>query len=486
MAAATATPKQPALAASTATKTGASSSLSKGSTTKVTSTKQRQQQQQQQQQPLSSIRSSASTALAKNPPTGSNSNTKRPRTEACSGAASGSSSGGVIPFDRRPLPTARELSKVLCRIVDDEAYTEHDAEIALATLHHWALKQNVAFGNHFADVGGLQQVLFFVEDRIDDYKSIASALLLLETLCKPMALQAGGGALALVAEPTIYESKVLANMRTKIGKCIVDVGGVQLMLQTFRYHALPAHARAKGGGNAAIDSTSRVVTTSTLSSSSFTSKESDESSSSDGLWSVVKTLMVSDQTMDDICPMLVCGGTAGPKGPLPGIVRNQKINTARRSMEVLVLLIPHVIGVDKTAPGKILETLCDAVPVLLDERNNEQDNTNGKQYEALIASLSTCLVATCSVASNETMTNSKLAKAKQVAAVTNLMMRTFRTHHGINRDGCLVLQKVCRHLPKSERKRLGVVAALGNVVASESIDQDVIDIADEILEEQFK
>lgn len=305
-----------------------------------------------------------------------------------------------------------------------------------------------------------------------------------------------------MAEPTIYESKVLGNMRTKIGKCIVDVGGVQLMLQTFQYHALPAHAKTKGNGNGntAINSSSHVVATSTLSSSSSstnTSKESDESFSPKALWSVVKTMMVSEQAMDDICPMMLCGGTAGPKGPLPGVVRNQKINTARRSMEVLVLLIPHVIGVDKTAPGKILETLCDAVPVLLEEMKKEKDNSSEKvnsnanvnstkQYEALIASLSTCLVAACSVASNETMTNSKLAKAKQVAAVTNLMMRTFRTHHGINRDGCLILQKVCRHLPKSERKRLGVVAALGNVVASESIDQDVIDIADEILEEQFK
>ena len=56
----------------------------------------------------------------------------------------------------------------------------------------------------------------------------------------------------------------------------------------------------------------------------------------------------------------------------------------------------------------------------------------------------------------------------------------------MNRDGCLILQRVCRHLPKSERKRLGVMASLGSDVASESIDQDVKDVADEILEEQFK
>ena len=107
-------------------------------------------------------------------------------------------------------------------------------------------------------------------------------------------------------------------------------------------------------------------------------------------------------------------------------------------------------------------------------------------YELLIASVMKALVAITAVTAKETLIHSHCAKAKAVVRVTNLIMKSFPRHHGMNRDGCLVLQRVCLHLSKSERKRLGVVASLGAVVASEAIDQDVKDIADRILEEQFQ
>ena len=128
--------------------------------------------------------------------------------------------------------------------------------------------------------------------------------------------------------------------------------------------------------------------------------------------------------------------------------------------------------------------MCDAIPIVLEEHKaNPEDR---KQREALLASVMKCLVATCAVASKDTFVDSNCAKSKQIVLCTNDVMRRFNSHPSMNRDGCLILQRVCKHLPKSERKRLGVVASLGSVVASESIDQDVKDIADEILEEQFK
>ena len=132
----------------------------------------------------------------------------------------------------------------------------------------------------------------------------------------------------------------------------------------------------------------------------------------------------------------------------------------------------------------MFQTLCDAIPILLAE--HKANPGDRKEREALIASVMKCLVATCAVASKETFLDSNNAKSKQIVLCTNNVMKAFPSHKGMNRDGCLVLQRVCKHLPKSERKRLGVVASLGSVVASESIDQDVKDIADEILEEQFK
>jgi len=409
--------------------------------------------------------------------------TKRARTD---GKTSETTSTDIVPVERRPLPSARELSKVLCRIVDDEAYSDRDAEVALETLHHWALKQNVAFGNHFADVGGLQQVLFFVEDHIDDCKSIVPAFWLMETLCKPLQ----------GASATIYESKALSNMRTKIGKCIVDVGGVHLMLRTFQFHALPH----KG-----ITSNTTMNDNSKRSSSRSINESSGDNGAESGMWKAFKTMLKTNQDIADnivmnpctvVDTMLCMSSDANTHVNIDDDVNLLAIDTSRHSMEVLSLLIPHVIGVDKTAPGKILQTLCDAIPVLLSEmksnttvisKDSASDSTKvEKVYEELIASVLKCLVSTTAVASKETFTNLQCAKSKQIVSVTNTIMRTFPRHHGMNRDGCIVLQRVCRHLPKSERKRLGVVASLGSVVASESIDQDVKDIADEILEEQFR
>jgi len=64
-------------------------------------------------------------------------------------------------------------------------------------------------------------------------------------------------------------------------------------------------------------------------------------------------------------------------------------------------------------------------------------------------------------------------------------MQYFQSHHGITFCGCLVLQRVCRHLTKRNRKWLEIIASLGSVVKSESIDTDIKDIGNRILEEQF-
>ena len=341
-----------------------------------------------------------------------------------------------------PLPSARELSRVLCRIVDTEVYSDHDSEIALFQLKNWASKQNVSFGNHLADIGGLQQVLFFIEDNMNDCACIDPALMLMETLCKPLH----------GASHTMYESKALSMMRTKIGKCIVAVNGVDLMLQTFQRHPLEQGRGSTtehsiqdpdGGGEASCHM--EVI------------------SNPCGFFDFRKTDQVDHRQLK--------------KQRI-----TERLNTARHSLEVLVLLIPHAVGVHKDAPTKILETLCEGVPILL----KDDDTRYSKSFRALIAALMTCLVATSAIASKDTLAGPKLQRAKTVVSVTNLVMRNFPRHHGINRDGCFLFQRICRHLPKSERKRLGVVASLGSILASESIDQDVKDIADEILEEQFQ
>mmetsp|Transcript_26598 Transcript_26598/g.73160 ORF Transcript_26598/g.73160 Transcript_26598/m.73160 type:complete len:397 (+) Transcript_26598:103-1293(+) len=339
----------------------------------------------------------------------------------------------TLPLELRPLPSARELARVLCRIVDDEAYTEAQAKVALETMRHWASKQTVAFGNHFADVGGLQQVLFFVEDHMNDSESVIPALLLLETLCRSQGV----------------EPKALSSTRTKIGKCIVEVSGVELMIKTFKHHSLPF---------------TQISPELVPSASS--------SSSSSGLWSAI----VGDRFPN--CAMMICGEETETSAPGESEML-RSMETARRALEVLALLIPHAIGIDQKTPGTVLEGVCEA---LLDLLKNKPVRYIS-HTEALVTAMGNCLVAACTVAPNETW---KKGAAKQVVTAVNLSMKVFPRHHRINRNGCLVLRKVCKHLPKNERKRLGVVAALGNILASDSMDDEIRDIADEILEEQFQ
>lgn len=404
-----------------------------------------------------------------------------------------------VAIEDRPLPSPRELSKVLCRIIDDEAYTEEESKVALKTLSFWASKQDVPFGNGFADVGGLQQVLFFIEDNMEDCQRIAPALETMETLCKP--LHGTLSSTQAVASAYLYESKALSNMRTKIGKCIVDLGGVDMMILIFKRHALERQhqqqTKQEANSNKSSSSLSSLAVWSVWNSVMPSDSNSTSNTHEKDEYDVDDEPVVSNACMVCAETILGCGSPPNLSEAELGLETTiQRINTARHSMEVLVLLIPHVIGVDKNAPGKILEALCEAVPVLLVDNvarsyNNKENNENSSinlqaEYEALIASLLTCLVATSAIASTESLAGSNLQRAKELVSVTNSTMRMFPSHHGINRDGCLVLAKVCRHLPRSERKRLGVVASLGSVVASASIDQDVKDIADEILEEQFK
>jgi hypothetical protein len=308
------------------------------------------------------------------------------------------------------------------------------------------------------------------------------AFWLMETLCRPLQ----------GASATIYESKALSNMRAKIGKCIVDVGGVHLMLRTFQYHALPSKSATTGSDGSSSSHLRKSLTS--------TGGDSDkENSGGDfGVWKGFKLMLkqnygITEEIMANPCtalsdPMLCIGPEANLQvADIDDDLVILKVDTSRHSMDVLALLIPHVVGVDKTAPGKILQTLCDAIPILINEMGSKSgDEKVHKVYEQLLASVLKCLVSTSAVASKDTFTGTQCQKAKLVVGVTNKIMKEFPSHQGMNRDGCIVLQKVCRHLPKADRKRLGVVAALGTIVASESIDQDVKDIADEILEEQFK
>jgi hypothetical protein len=156
-------------------------------------------------------------------------------------------------------------------------------------------------------------------------------------------------------------------------------------------------------------------------------------------------------------------------------------------MKVLTNVIPHAAGNEPDKSSAIIASLVDAIPTILGEpANNDTLEYPQQEKEDLIASVMTCLVSSVKLGANTVLKNNK-ETSKQVLGVAIQMMKDFPHHPQIVHNGCLVLRGVCPHLTKSERKRYGVVAALGGVVASEAMtDKKVKDIADTILEEQFK
>jgi hypothetical protein len=352
-----------------------------------------------------------------------------------------------------PLPTARQLAKVLCRIVDDEAYTRNDASVALQRLHQWALKQDVKFGNNLVSIGVVQLVLFFVEDHMQDAKAISSALLLLEALTTPL---------------DEYESKAISNIRAKVSHNIVEGGGIELLLKAFAFHGLPEQKDTALEQKLVLDK--------------------DIHKEQDSLWNTLSSMLKCDENNDPLT--MACGVLAGSD---PRFSRNffggspkRATDTAVLCMKVLTQVVPHSAGAIPDRSAAILTTVVDIIPKLKVDGSNKTPSFAKQEQEALVSSVMSCLVSSVKLA-NEKVLNQNKATAKQTVEVTVQIMREYPSHPQIVCDGCLILKGVCPHLTKTERKRYGVVAALGAVVASNTMmDRKVKEIADAILEEQFQ
>jgi hypothetical protein len=354
-----------------------------------------------------------------------------------------------------PLPTPRQLSKVMCRIVDDEAYTKSDCLLALQRLHQWAVKQDIQYGNALVEVGCIQHVIFFVEDHQTDVTTISSALLLLQALTTPL---------------DDNESAAMTNMRLKVSQTIVDGQGIELLLRAFEYHGLPDH-----------------------------SDWTDARKVKESFWNTFSNMWncdhgkVTDENANplasvDTMVINACGVLSGRDNTLVGSrsSSDSATKTAILCMQILAKIVPCAAGAVPDKSEAILSTLVDAIPKLV-KSGKGTNSLNKQDQQALIASIMSCLVSAVKHSEKVLKNTSNNTMSKQVIDITVKMMREFPQHAQIVCDGCLVLQGVCPHLKKTERKKYGVVAALGAVVASDNMmDKKVKEIADAILEEQFK
>jgi hypothetical protein len=358
-----------------------------------------------------------------------------------------------------PLPTPRQLSKVMCRIVDDEAYTNVDSLMALQRLQQWALQQDIQYGNALVEVGCIQHVLFFVEDHQTDANTIASALLLLQSLTTPL---------------DDNEDAPLTNMRLKVSQTIVDGQGIELLLRAFEYHGLPDQFDSAGGRKGRESFWNTISTMWNCDHS----KVADENTN---------PLASVDSLVINACTVLSGRDNALARSSSFSNSSNTAIDTAILCMKILAKVVPCAVGAVPDKSADILSTLVDAIPKLVNSGKNTSSLSKEDQ-QALIASIMSCLASAVKHSEGTVLkNNNNNAMSKQVIDITVKMMREFPQNAQIVCDGCLVLQGVCPHLKKSERKKYGVVAALGAVVASDNImDKKVKEIADAILEEQFK
>jgi hypothetical protein len=301
-------------------------------------------------------------------------------------------------------------------------------------------------------------VLFFVEDHQTDANTIASALLLLQALTTPLDAN---------------ESTALTNMRQKVSQTIVDGQGIELLLRAFEYHGLPDQSRS-----------------------------ADANRGRDSFWSTLSNMWNCDngKPVDENTNPLAsvdrlvnaCGALSGHDHPsLRSLTLSNStksaIETAILCMQILAKVVPCAAGAVPDKSGDILTALVNAIPKLMTPEKGSR-SLNKKEQQALIASIMSCLASAVKHTESTVLKNtSNNAMSKQVIDITVKMMREFPQHSQIVCDGCLILQGVCPHLKKSDRKRYGVVAALGAVVASDNLmDPKVKEIADAILEEQFK
>jgi hypothetical protein len=389
-----------------------------------------------------------------------------------------------------PLPTPRQLNQTMCKIVDQRMYGRNDALDALHQLVDWAKKDSIDYLHQLIDLGGLRQVMFFLEDLLDVVLNGVTATTDAECINTALDL------LLVLTKPGQNDDSDILDMRFTLAKQVVDLGGVELILTEFDQHSI----------SSTFLSAPEAVTT--------VSTEETKVEGNGSIWNSLKTMWNCDENttcvLDDISNTACMGGRAvceddrmDPDHPnvegstnsqakmadgnhdgtnpaiacaTAGSVMTLGNETATRAMQLLTIVVSHASTAQARA---VLQAICAFLPSLL-AVSKASGGYGNEKYESLVASLMACMVAATSL-----MESSTDQYPQMVVGVTVNVMQDFPQHNGIHRICCMVLRQVCPQLSKRELKHLGVVAALGSVVASNTIDVDVKEIADAILEEQF-
>jgi hypothetical protein len=329
-------------------------------------------------------------------------------------AGTGHSDKEVVVDEDAPLPTQRELARLLCKIIDDTMYSRSTGKAALRQIEIWAHKDDTGiFSKDYMNVGGIQITMNFLEDNLTDVEGVRLCLAVLN---------------ALMVEN--------ANHSSSVPESLVAQSGADVLVRAFEVHLL-----YKTSGNSRSMLNGMEIWNS-ISSMLFKKTDADEDEGSSDV--ALETLENSSPAIEED-PQLA------------------HFETAIMALGTLQKVIPH------TTPDKarqILEQVYNTVPKV------------SLQNDRMMAAVTKCLV--------EALKYADMQDPKQVITVTIKVMKHYSHQDEVTKNGCLILQDACSKISKADRKKLGVVAALGNILASDSISKEVKDIADKILDEQIK
>lgn len=360
--------------------------------------------------------------------------TEDSKADGSSGAEGTASTVPSVDADL-PLPTGRACSKLICRVIDDDAYGRASALHTLHQFEAWALSSkhtDTAKKQYISDfvlIGGVRATLCYLQDHLDNCESAQAALGLLVAMC------------------TVDHASVAQKM--------VEHNAVCLLLKAFQVHALQKNVTD-------------------LIDEELLEKAKAEEAKEPSLWKMMGLFPAEARDDAGCMDFVTCSADASMSEERKAMLEAEELSAASLSTALLVLqalqlLVPYA---KSSEVSKIFAIVCKNISLLT---NNEH----------LMLSATTTLVTVVKETRSSRIVIDEPAP-KEITRLTVGWMRQHPDHNGCIKNGCLLLQGVCPNLSKADRKRLGVVAVLGNVLASDTLDMDVKEAADVILEKQIK
>lgn len=180
----------------------------------------------------------------------------------------------------------------------------------------------------------------------------------------------------------------------------------------------------------------------------------------EGLWASIRGMLQASEM-----PTVISDGLrlAADDDDEEGSKVDSSNEAAIMAIEALRRVLPYAPAAQA---GKVVE----AMSGIAEELSGHGDR--------LCTAVTDCLV--------DSVKKSEIRDPWEITRVTLQIMKQYPDHDTIIKNGCLVLQSACARLSKEDRGKIGVVAMLGSILASDTMSAEVKAYADNLLEQLMK